>query len=74
MTDNSLTVQVFGLNDPGADLTIVGVCDQCGAELWRRKYVEAEFVAMGLRQLLRQVQMDVQRDRDRFAEHECVIH
>ena len=74
MKDNHLTVHVYGLNDPGADLTIVGMCERCSMELWRRKYVEQDLHRLGLRQLLKQVQADVQEDRDQFVEHHCIIH
>ena len=71
---NSLTVQVYGLDDPGADLTIVGICDTCSAELWRRTYTQDEYVRMGIRELLLKVQEDVKGDREQYAHHSCVIH
>ena len=74
MKQNNLTVNVFGLDDPGADLTIVGACDTCGAEIWRRKYVEEDLKHLGLHQLLKQVQADVQEDRDQFVDHHCIVH
>ena len=74
MNKDQVHVQVFGLDDEQADLTVLGHCDECGVELWRRTYRPAQFAGMTAAAILEVVKGDVIQDNVRVANHECIIH
>ena len=74
MNAEQVRIQFIGLADPDADLTVLGHCDECGAELWRRTYRPQDFAGLSSEAILIQVKNDTQRDHLRAARHECAIH
>ena len=74
MNAKLIRVCLYGLDDPGADLTMIGQCEVCGAELWRRVYRQDEYTQLSEAALIRRIQADVRWDRDTYLNHECVAH
>lgn len=67
----NIVVNTYGLHDPDDDLILVGVCEDCGAELWRRQFrcsISAKLDQVGLHALIAR---SVKEDANAAAKHTC---
>jgi len=67
----NLLVNTHGLHDPDDDLVLVGICEDCGAELWRRSFSLSASQKLDEVGLHAMIARSVKEDATAAADHIC---